>query len=215
MYLTWEISIQGIGNHFDIVQFQSTLVHNKHFFETEFNEKKQFLTTYKAGNEGEFTEKMHRLKSLQNQYFESNTTKELVIKQHNTKIQLALIRHSNIIQAEIKLSKIFDTFCQKYTETANRIQTISINLNQQQQLLLQQNEDQQNNLTQRSIRRFQLFTADESHVSCQCSICMEEIYVGRRMRRLTCDGQHYFCQECIEGWFAEHNTCPLCRHVFN
>ena len=64
-------------------------------------------------------------------------------------------------------------------------------------------------------RDHQFFTADETHVGDQCSICMEDIDVGRRMRRLTCDGQHYFCQECIEGWFAEHKTCPLCRHKFN
>ena len=69
-------------------------------------------------------------------------------------------------------------------------------------------------LTTERIQMFQPFTADESHVDDQCSICVEEIDVGRRMRRLTCDGQHYFCQECIEKWFAEHNTCPLCRHIF-
>ena len=65
------------------------------------------------------------------------------------------------------------------------------------------------------IQMFQLFTANETHVNDQCSICLEDVNVGRRMRRLTCDGQHYFCQECIEGWFAEHNTCPLCRHKFD
>ena len=74
---------------------------------------------------------------------------------------------------------------------------------------------QEKGLTPRRIRRFQVFTADETHVGDQCSICMEEIDVGRRMRRLTCDGQHYFCQHCIEGWFADHNSCPLCRHKFD
>ena len=79
----------------------------------------------------------------------------------------------------------------------------------------QQNEHQQNGLNSRKIRSFKLFTADESHVGDQCSICMEEVDVGKRMRRLTCDCQHYFCQQCIEGWFAEHNTCPLCRQRFD
>ena len=77
-----------------------------------------------------------------------------------------------------------------------------------------QQPDQQRGLTARRIRRFHLFTADETHVGDQCSICIEDVKVGRRMRRLSCDGRHAFCQDCIEGWFREHNTCPLCRHAF-
>ena len=92
------------------------------------------------------------------------------------------------------------------------LQNIFINLQQHQQQLY---DVQQNGLTPKLIRRFQLFTADETHVGRQCSICMEEIDFDRRLRRLTCDGQHYFCQECFEGWFAEHKTYPLCRHMFD
>lgn len=33
--------------------------------------------------------------------------------------------------------------------------------------------------------------------------------------RLDCDGKHEFCRKCIEGWFKEHTTCPLCRHQFD
>ena len=44
---------------------------------------------------------------------------------------------------------------------------------------------------------------------------MEDIEIGRKMMRLNCDGQHTFCQVCIERWFADHNTCPNCRHVFS
>ena len=65
------------------------------------------------------------------------------------------------------------------------------------------------------IQMFELFTANETHVGDQCSICMEEIDVGRNMRRLTCAGQHYFCQECIEKWLSEHQTCPNCRERFD
>ena len=80
---------------------------------------------------------------------------------------------------------------------------------------LQRTIGRKSGLTTAKIQRFRLFTADETHVGDQCSICMGDIDVGRRMRRLTCDGQHSFCQECIEGWFAEHNTCPICRHKFD
>ena len=64
------------------------------------------------------------------------------------------------------------------------------------------------------IKVFTQFKADKSHVSDQCSICMEYFEIGRNMMRLDCDGKHVFCQVCIEGWFADHKTCPLCRHVF-
>ena len=68
--------------------------------------------------------------------------------------------------------------------------------------------------TPQRIQQFEQFTADESFVGDQCVICMGDIEVGRNMMRLDCDGQHTFCQVCIEGWFAGHNTCPICRHKF-
>ena len=69
-------------------------------------------------------------------------------------------------------------------------------------------------LSPRRIRRFQTFLADETLVSEKCAICLEHINIGKRMRRLTCDGQHAFCPGYCETWFANKNTCPLCRHVF-
>ena len=124
-------------------------------------------------------------------------------------MQLTLIRSTSIMQAENKLTTIFGKFGQKFIETVDRLRNAVVDLQQQQA------EVKQSGLSPTRIREFQIFTADESNVNDQCSICMEEINVGRRMKRLTCDGQHYFCQECIEGWFAEHNTCPLCRHTFD
>ena len=69
-------------------------------------------------------------------------------------------------------------------------------------------------LGSRIIQQFERFTADESFVGDQCVICMEEIELGRNMMRLNCDGQHTFCQVCIERWFEGHKTCPTCRHAF-
>ena len=174
------------------------------------NKKKQCLTAFRAQNEKDVIENTERLKNLRSQYFESNSTKKMAIEQQTQKLRYTLVIASDILRAEIKLSTIYDKFCQKVNETVDRLQNIIMNLLEQIQY-----EDQQNGLTPRSIRRFKVFAADESHVGDQCSICMEETDAGRRMRRLTCDGQHYFCQQCIEGWFAEHNTCPLCRHKFD
>ena len=73
---------------------------------------------------------------------------------------------------------------------------------------------EQQGLTTQKIQQFEQFTADESFVGEQCVICMEDIEIGRNMMRLDCDGQHTFCQVCIEGWFDNHKTCPICRHAF-
>ena len=111
-------------------------------------------------------------------------------------------------QAFTKLIEVNKKFCQKFI-VVNDLLIITLNAIEQEE-----NDVQSQGLNTETIQAFKIFTTDESHVGDQCSICMEDVDVGRRMRRLTCDGQHYFCQECIEGWFAKHNTCPLCRHKF-
>ena len=74
----------------------------------------------------------------------------------------------------------------------------------------------QKGLTQARIEKFHRFLADQSLVGERCSICQDDIEeVGRRMMRLDCDGRHNFCQGCAERWFADHNTCPNCRKVFD
>ena len=185
IYEAWENLLQGIRNNNDIERVQRIFNITQNNFYTEYNMKQQFLEAYETQNEEELKQKTQKFETFQ-------------------------IRAFNSWKAGKKLLSIYYKFCQKAYETFDRFQNIFINLQEQQQY-----NDQQNGLSQRIIRRFQVFTADETHVGDQCCICMEKIDVGRRMRRLTCDGQHYFCQECIEGWFAEHNTCPLCRHKFD
>ena len=106
---------------------------------------------------------------------------------------------------ELKLMKLLERlkrrFCAKTLETCERIRALKRRFRIQ-------------GLTPEIIQRFQLFTCDETQVGSHCPVCMEDVEVGRRMMRLTCDGRHTFCQECIEGWFADHNTCPVCRHTF-
>ena len=87
-------------------------------------------------------------------------------------------------------------------------------MQQVEQVIANLRQQRNNGLTLERIQRFQLFTADDTHVGDKCSICMEIVKVGKLMRRLTCDGQHCFCKNCIDDWFADHNTCPLCRHAF-
>ena len=69
-------------------------------------------------------------------------------------------------------------------------------------------------LSPEKIQQFLQFVADESHVGDQCQVCLEEVEVGRLMKQLSCRGRHSFCSGCIDYWLVNHNTCPICRHVF-
>ena len=69
-------------------------------------------------------------------------------------------------------------------------------------------------LSAERIQQFMQFEADESHVGDQCQVCLEEVEVGRLMKQLDCGGRHSFCSVCIDQWFANHKTCPICRHAF-
>ena len=68
-----------------------------------------------------------------------------------------------------------------------------------QQHLAEKIDTFRSGLSPERIQIFAHFTADESHVGDQCSICMEDFEIGRNMMRLDCDGKHAFCQVCIEG----------------
>ena len=69
-------------------------------------------------------------------------------------------------------------------------------------------------LSPERIQKFLQFEADECHVGDQCQVCLDEVEVGRLMKQLDCGGRHSFCSVCIDQWFANHKTCPICRHVF-
>ena len=69
-------------------------------------------------------------------------------------------------------------------------------------------------LSPERIKQFHLYKADESHVGYQCQVCLEEVEVGRLMKQLNCGGRHSFCSVCINRWFVNHKTCPICRHIF-
>lgn len=43
-----------------------------------------------------------------------------------------------------------------------------------------------------------------------CSICAQEWQHRDKIRKLN-SCRHYFHKACVDTWFREHNTCPLCR----
>jgi hypothetical protein len=44
----------------------------------------------------------------------------------------------------------------------------------------------------------------------ECGICGEDIANDTIWRQLAC--KHFYHAECIDKWFANHDTCPKCRH---
>ena len=43
----------------------------------------------------------------------------------------------------------------------------------------------------------------------KCLVCLCEYDKGEEMKSLPCE--HRFHTECIEGWLADHDHCPLCK----
>ena len=134
-----------------------------------------------------------KLKIIDHQY---NLEKEKITSE-DEKVKLELTQ----------LSKELDQFLIQLDENYHNFEDFTGNINSIY-------DDELRGLTTQKIQQFEQFTADESFVDDQCVICMEDIEIGRNMMRLDCDGQHTFCQVCIERWFDEHKTCPTCRHEF-
>ena len=120
-----------------------------------------------------------------------------------TKTQRAVIKKQN--KKECLNTTV--NFCKRVqNELQQQVERVQLQVVEKKRQLLK-------GLSPETIKQFYHFAAGESLVGDQCSICMENIEVGRKMIRLDC--KHVFCQVCIEGWFADHNTCPNCRHVFH
>ena len=63
-------------------RFQRFFDDTERVFDFRFNEKEQRLAAYRAKYNKELSEISERVKSLQNQNFESSATKQLAIEQH-------------------------------------------------------------------------------------------------------------------------------------
>ena len=54
-----------------------------------------------------------------------------------------------------------------------------------------------------------LFDVDIKSQNNKCIICQEDYKTNNSSRILKC--MHYFHQECIDKWFENKDTCPICR----
>ena len=137
-------------------------------------------------------------------------------------IENKILTHKNILRRLVLYSKKFEKFKKDLKLLIKELDQFLVQLNEKHRNFVHfvenfnsiNDDDNLRGLTTQRIQQFEQFTADESFVGDQCAICIGEYEIGRNMMRLDCDGQHTFCQVCIEGWFAEHNTCPICRHTF-
>lgn len=43
----------------------------------------------------------------------------------------------------------------------------------------------------------------------ECSICMDDVCLDDEVAQLPC--KHWFHEQCVKAWLAEHDTCPHCR----
>ena len=71
-----------------------------------------------------------------------------------------------------------------------------------------------NHLTQRT----ELIVLADNNITdfneMNCSICSQEFSVGQIIRKVSSCG-HFFHQACIDRWFEENSTCPICRTNLN
>lgn len=44
----------------------------------------------------------------------------------------------------------------------------------------------------------------------RCTICLEPYCAGESCRQLVC--KHTFHAGCVDCWFKDHNTCPICKN---
>ena len=226
MFRSWQNSLQNLNEVDEVDTFVNEIKVQSQQFKNKLNNKVKHLKNLNAVYEIEdetFAKNLQNLKQSNAAISKSlevnhwNVKSINIIKQNNkaiAQINQKLARNANRIKQNLKevdiLNKFYEEIDGKSRQMILDAEIIRIIIQELQRINLRIPQG----LSLDVIEKFSRFTADQSHVGDQCAICMEDFEIGRNMMRLDCDGQHTFCQVCIEGWFAEHNTCPICRQIF-
>ena len=56
---------------------------------------------------------------------------------------------------------------------------------------------------------------DSAFKNDECAICLCKFDDDCDVTPLPCNIKHYYHPECIEDWFKQKNTCPLCKAVIS
>lgn len=64
-------------------------------------------------------------------------------------------------------------------------------------------------VTARGRRLLNYVAARRKDTECECQVCKDKIAMGSHLIKLPC--LHVFHEGCVEKWFEDHRTCPICR----
>ena len=73
--------------------------------------------------------------------------------------------------------------------------------------LMRSVEHKREGLTKKQIKKLKTFVVEKE--TGECSICIDEYQKNQSLCKLNCN--HVFHTKCLKKWFAEHNSCPICR----
>ena len=139
------------------------------------------------------------------------------IKFHRDRLEVAVIDSSESEENKQEFKLLIEELEQIQVELNSKYENIMEDIRhyeERSRRLQDLNNEEQQGLSAQRLQKFEQFQADESFVDDQCVICMGDINIGKNIMRLDCDGQHTFCQVCIEEWFDTKKTWPICRDVF-
>ena len=224
MFRSWQNNLQNLNRINEVNAFVNDLRRQRQHLIIQLNNRVKYFKNLNAVYDKEdetFVKKLQNLRksnaeiSKAQKVYQSNDKSISILKQNNEAIAQINQKMAENTDRKIQNLEELDDLLSFKLELAKKVLHISQHAEQiRENLRQQQRTDLHQGLSSDVIEKFPRFTADQSHVGDQCSICMENYEIGRNMMRLDCDGKHAFCQVCIEGWFADHNTCPLCRHAF-
>ena len=159
-----------------------------------------------------------------NSNISDQTESENILNQNNTNNSI----ENDLIDEENNLSPIFETSLNNITEqledTINQIyRNISSNseINNNFQAILEISRDRNNNsgvtLSQLNMAS-NLISINPNNIHIyeqdRCSICNDDFVINEVLRKLNiCP--HFFHYNCIDTWFIDNSTCPICRGNIN
>ena len=188
LYRNWQDDYEDVTDVYDLQDFESNLLESKEQSQSKIEKQLEI-------NNKEIEEKLKIIKLSQ--------------------IKAKKEKSNNIRNGVDELVQDIEQLEIENEEIKKLQRELQQKVEEFQQQIADKKQQLHQGLTPARIQKFSLYLPDESSVGDQCGICLKNIEINTKMMRLDCKGQHSFCQYCTEKWFADNNTCPICRHKFN